>query len=193
MSVATVRTLIADREQAATDLATGDGTRRRFVLSNAPVVANSQEVRVNGQLYTEVAANPGPTEYTLDDATGLVVFGAAPATGASVTVDYRHTILSDAELSTLLELEAQDDRLAAAAALDIIATSEALVAKRIRILDLQTDGPAVAEALRKHAAELRRQASEGSGDFEGLVDVAEQVFDPFGARERLEAEALRRA
>lgn len=49
---------------------------------------------------------------------------------------------------------------AAADALDTIATSEALISKVIRTQDLQTDGAKLADALRKHADSLRKQAND---------------------------------
>ena len=49
---------------------------------------------------------------------------------------------------------------AAADALDAIATNEALLSKKIRTQDRQSDGPAVADALRKHAEALRKRAQD---------------------------------
>lgn len=49
---------------------------------------------------------------------------------------------------------------AAADALDAMGTSELLESKKIRTQDLSTDGPAVAAALYKKAAELRARADE---------------------------------
>lgn len=48
-------------------------------------------------------------------------------------------------------------KFAAADALDAIADNEILISKKIRTEDLQTDGPAVGNALRAHAATLRAQ------------------------------------
>lgn len=67
-------------------------------------------------------------------------------------------LLTDAQITGLLTLESGNVRLAAAQALDTIASSEALVSKKIRTQDLQTDGPAVAKELRERAAGLRKQA-----------------------------------
>ena len=49
---------------------------------------------------------------------------------------------------------------AAADALDAIASNEALLSKKITTQDRSSDGPAVADALRKHAAALRARAKE---------------------------------
>lgn len=100
----------------------------------------------------------------------------------------------DTEIEAFLALESGDVRLAAAQALDAIASSEALILKKIRQLGgaLETDGPAVAKALRDHARALREQVAEAaSGDVDGLFDWAEMVVDPFGRRERYLADLLR--
>jgi hypothetical protein len=107
--------------------------------------------------------------------------------------DVANAIFQDAEIDDFLALEADDVRLAAAQALDVIASSEALVLKVMKLLDLQTDGAKVAEALRAHAKELRRQVAEGCGDMTGLWDIAEMPVDVFAQRERLLNQALREA
>lgn len=73
-------------------------------------------------------------------------------------------------------------RRAAADALDAIATSETLVSKVIRTQDLSTDGPKVADALRRQATALRAQAdvdedAAAVDDGEGMFDVVE--FSPY--------------
>jgi len=76
----------------------------------------------------------------------------------STDLDEVSPLFTDAQITAFLTLEANNVRLAAAQALDTIASSEALVSKKIRTQDLQTDGPAVAEELRKRAEALRKQA-----------------------------------
>ena len=88
-------------------------------------------------------------------------------------VDGENRIFSDDEINVFIEFEGDNLRLAAAQALDAIASNEALVSKRIRTLGLSTDGPAVAKALRDHADRLRAQvadADEGDAIF-GVVDA----------------------
>lgn len=48
-------------------------------------------------------------------------------------------------------------RFAAADAIDVLADNEILIAKKIRTEDLQTDGPAVGNALRLRSTQLRAQ------------------------------------
>lgn len=69
-------------------------------------------------------------------------------------------LFTDAQITAFLTLESGNVRLAAAQALDTMASSEALVSKKIRTQDLQTDGPAVAEELRKRAEALRKQTED---------------------------------
>lgn len=88
---------------------------------------------------------------------------------------------TDADLQAFLDLEGSV-KLAAAQALDALASNEALVSKRIRTLDLQTDGPAVAKALREHAAALRSQvaaaASSDADDLAGEFEVTTCLGTP---------------
>jgi len=99
-------------------------------------------------------------------------------------VDY---CFEDDEIDAYLTLNSSNVYKAAAFALITIAANEALVSKRIKILDLTTDGPAVAEALRKLAKEYLEEAEEDEDTF----DWAEQVFDSFTYTEKINKEALR--
>jgi hypothetical protein len=92
--------------------------------------------------------------------------------------DTANRIFSTLELADFLSMNGDSVRRAAAQALDTLAANEAMVSKKIRTQDLSTDGPAVAEALRKQAAELRRQADQGEGDADSTgFEIAE--FNPY--------------
>ncbi|MFI7113961.1 hypothetical protein ACIBK9_47125 [Nonomuraea sp. NPDC050227] len=91
-------------------------------------------------------------------------------------VDEANLLLADDQIDAFLSLEGSV-KLAAAQALDAIASSEALVSKAIRTQDLQTDGPKVAAELRARASELRRQVDEGVGDDSVGFDIVD--FDPY--------------
>lgn len=82
-------------------------------------------------------------------------------------------LLEDAEIDTLLTLNADVVRYAAADGLDIIASNEALVHKAIQLLDLKTNGPAVAAELRKHAAKLRELAERDEWASDGGFAIVE--------------------
>lgn len=79
-------------------------------------------------------------------------------------VDPSREVLSDDDVVGFLDLEGGVVKLAAAQALDSIASSETLVGKVIRTQDLSTDGAKVAADLRAHAASLRAQAAAEEGD-----------------------------
>lgn len=87
-------------------------------------------------------------------------------------------LFTDAHISAFLTMEGSNVRLAAAQALDTIASSEALVSKKIRTSSgLSTDGPAVAKELRERADSLRKQAAQF--DANGDLFAGEVIdFDP---------------
>ncbi len=90
-----------------------------------------------------------------------------------------NAIFQDEEINAFLNLQGDDVLLGAAMALDTMASRESMVQKVIRLMDLQTNGPAVAADLRKHASMLREQVEIGA------VDVAEFVNNKFQHQERL--------
>jgi hypothetical protein len=106
--------------------------------------------------------------------------------------DMENPIFADAEISAFLALNGSNVKLAAAQALDVIAANEVYIQKRIKLLDLWTNGPSEATELRQIAKELRRQVTEGEGELVGdFFDIAEMVFDDFTAREYVENLVLR--
>lgn len=94
-------------------------------------------------------------------------------------LDEVNPLFTDGQITALLALEGDRVRRAAAQALDTIASSEALVSKRIRTLDLSTDGPAVAKELRARAADLRTQDDDLDDDGAWGLDVVN--YDPWAA------------
>ncbi|TSI12635.1 hypothetical protein [Brevibacterium aurantiacum] len=69
-------------------------------------------------------------------------------------------IFTDDQLKGFLGITDGSVQRAAADAIDVIASSEALISKVISTQDRSTDGAKVADALRKHAAALRQRAKE---------------------------------
>lgn len=104
--------------------------------------------------------------------------------------DDGNPIFDDSEITSFLTQTAyggvNDVRLAAALALETIATSEALIQKKIKLLDLSTDGPAVSDALMKRAEVLRKEADE-----EVTFDWAEWGLTDFNKREILLKDQMR--
>lgn len=115
-----LRLQIQDRPRVALRevLGYGDGAELNFLTQLHPVAAESEAVTVNGVLKT-----PG-TDYTLDDAVGLLTFTVAPATGAAVRVTYRWSTFNDAELEDLLAQHGSVRRAAIAALEMLLADSE---------------------------------------------------------------------
>ena len=117
------------------------------------------------------------------DAVGLPPITVDPTTSIgkvrllSTDLDEVEPLFEDAQLTAFLDLNSGNVLLAAAMALETIGRSEALVSKKIRTLDLSTDGPAVAKELRESAKALRGQAAEqdAGGDLFAM-DIVD--FDP---------------
>jgi hypothetical protein len=105
--------------------------------------------------------------------------------------DASEMIFSDKEIQAFLDLNEADVRWAAAQALEVIASNEVYVQKRIKLLDLTTDGPAEAAQLMKLAASLRGQAVMDSESIDDLFDYAEQAFNHFSSREIIRNSILR--
>jgi len=72
-------------------------------------------------------------------------------------------IFTDDEIQTFLNLRLGRVPLAAAMALNAIAANEAQVSKRIKYLELETDGPSVARELRALAAQYASDGHEIAG------------------------------
>lgn len=101
-------------------------------------------------------------------------------------------IFEDDEIDLFLALEGGIKK-ATAMALETIASNEALVLKVIKLLDVQTDGAKVSDALLKRSALLRSQAEDDAlADGDGF-DIAEMVVDDFTRRERWHKQSLRGA
>ena len=105
------------------------------------------------------------------------------------TLDATVQFFQDDEIAAFLTMAANNVKRAAAAALMAMARNEVIIQKKIKIMDLQTDGPAVAKELRESAAELRTEAADE--DVTGAFDTAEMVNDDFSARERIWKQAQR--
>lgn len=88
--------------------------------------------------------------------------------------DGKSFLFEDDEIEAFLVLR-EDIRLAAATALRTIAANEAQVSKRIKFLELSTDGPAVAKSLVEVAEKLEAEADDDSE-----VEIANMSWDQFG-------------
>lgn len=101
------------------------------------------------------------------------------------TVDGSY-VFSDDQITGFLAIASGNILRAAAHAMVALANDSALVLKHIRTYDLAVNGPAVADALRKSAAELRDEADktddkEGMDDAFQIVDLDDGMIWPEGA------------
>lgn len=92
-------------------------------------------------------------------------------------------IFQDDEIQAFLDMAGGNIALAAASALRTIATNEALVQKRIKFLELSTDGSAIAKELRELAATFAEEAETG-GDDEDWDPIVEMPTTAFARREQ---------
>lgn len=180
-----VRALIQDQPVSVQETLVFDGVQTTHRTRFFPILPLSVTV-------TSVAAPD-----SIDGQSGLLTWTSAPAAGNYLFV-YAFVQLLDSTIQAFLDLQLSDDdsdtadgdtyRLAAAMALDAIASSQVLILKKIEILDTKTDGPAVAKALREHAQTLRDLVFERGED---TFDIIEQINDTFGLHEKLLKATLR--
>ena len=79
-------------------------------------------------------------------------------------IDDSQQIFNDQAIQAFIDLALDGNvKRAAASALLVMATNEVLVQKRIKLLDLSTDGPAEAKALQDLARQYREEADTDFG------------------------------
>lgn len=178
MSVAQVRTIVNDKAQHDRATATGDGASTLFEMPHGPVLTGTITVTNAGTAQTD------PTHYSIDLDLGLITFVSAPSDGNALVFTYQHTLISDDDITTFLSLEASNVKRAAAATLETIARNRALIEKKIKLGDLETDGVALAAELRLSAKQLRDEDRENSDST--AFAVAEMNVGPLWRREKLE-------
>lgn len=123
------------------------------------------------QVYVPPAAEPA--ELPVVDPTTDIGMVRVLATD----VDVAAPLFTDAQIEAFLTLEGSV-KAAAALALETIAVSEVLISKKIKTLDLSTDGPAVAKELRERAAALRKQVTDAATAADAFAfDVVD--YDPY--------------
>ena len=90
-------------------------------------------------------------------------------------IDLTRPMFNDESIAAFLCLSGDSVKRAAATALLVIAANEVLVQKRIRLLDLSTDGPAEADALRQLAAQYRADADREAAGNIGFLELPDAV------------------
>lgn len=91
--------------------------------------------------------------------------------------DPAHQLYTNLEIDEFLTLQGANVRLAAAMALEVLASNEAFTQKNISILDVSTNGPATADSLMKRAALLRAEADAIDDNAFGIYAVVEDEDD----------------
>lgn len=101
-----LREFAGDPGQLVRQYLSGDGSATTFYLKSPPLLGDLTAITVGGSLRTEVALAPGATEYTLDDASGRLTFGAAPATGTdNIVASYYSVEMPDATVAEALRMQ----------------------------------------------------------------------------------------
>ena len=98
------------------------------------------------------------------------------------------TIFSDEEIGAFLTTEGEVVKRAAALSKETIAGNQVLLLKTISLLDLSTDGAAVARELRLEAGELRSQANDEDMDD---VTVIELELNDASIHEQIDNQRMR--
>lgn len=131
---------------------------------------------------------------------GATPFSYDPSTPAglvrllAIDSDSDNARFMDSEITAFLTLNNSNVRLAAAQALDTLASEAALVQGKTKFEGMMLDGQVIADALSKQAGELRRQVYQGEdGSDASPIGWAEWVVDPFSYRDKLVNEMLRQS
>lgn len=173
------RSLAQDLPVLVDEILTLDGAQTSARLTYYPVIGSS------------VIITPTPT--SIDEQSGLLTWATPPTVGPH-SARYKFVCLLDTTIQDFIDVEGGDTdadvRMVAADALDAIATSQALILKKIELLDLRTDGPALAKALREHAAMLRKQANDPELA-DATFDIVEQIDDVWAYWEKVRKDVLR--
>lgn len=106
--------------------------------------------------------------------------------GDTDTVNADRQLFTDDEIDAFLALNTNIVKLAAADALQAMASNQLMVLKVLKNMDLSTDGAKMSDAWLAQAKELRKSWLEvGDGSFEGAFDWAEFADTDFAKRERI--------
>ncbi len=129
-----------------------------------------------------------PVDFDTDVGKVRVLLGDTEAENVESGIG-EYMYFSDAEINAFLEMYGENVKLAAARAMETIASSQALLLKSWSTDDLAVNGDRIAESLRKIAAQLREEAlSEEASEYFNLIrmyvdgqdhdDFAEQEYYP---------------
>jgi len=164
-----IRSLIQDQPLFQTSNITAVAGQLTFQTTYFPVVA--------GSVIITPPSGSAPSFTLTDPQNGRILFGSGASAGIYV-FRYDQVILLDSTIQDIIDANTDvdgnigDTKLIAADCLDAMAVNMILILKKIKILDLQTDGPAMAKEMRAAAKAMRDLVLD-----ESVFDMAELVYD----------------
>ncbi len=181
-------------------------TQIRSMIQDQPLYQSEQVMMVGGQLVFQTKFFPIVAETVIitppsgsapgftvtDDQNGVIQLDSPGAIDGTYTVTYSAVMLLDSTIQDWIDVETDSDgniadaRFIAADCLESMATQMVIIQKKIKILDLQTDGPAMAKEMRGLAAVWRDQVLN-----EPIFDYVEIVYDRPSWTEKIYKDMLR--
>ena len=164
-----IRSLIQDQPLFQTDSVVAIAGQLTFQTKYFPVV--------DGSVIITPPSGSAPSFTLTDPQNGRITFGSGALAG-TYTFYYNQVILLDSTIQDMIDVNTDTDnniadaKVIAADCLDAMAVNMILILKKIKILDLQTDGPAMAKEMRAQAKALRDLVLE-----ENVFDMVEMVYD----------------
>jgi hypothetical protein len=168
--ISQIRSLIQDQPLFQTDITTTVSGQLTLQTKYFPVVDESVII---------TPPSGSAPDFTLTDPqNGRITLDAPGALAGDYRLEYNQVILLDSTIQDFIDVNTDstgliaDARIIAADCLDAMATQMILVLKKIKILDLQTDGPAMAKEMRAAAKNMRDLVLT-----EDVFDIVEMVYD----------------
>ncbi len=164
-----IRSLIQDQPLFQTDYPVAVAGQLTFQTVYFPVVIGSVIITAPG--------GSTPAFTLTDPQNGRLLLGSGASVGTYM-IQYNQVILLDSTIEDIIAINTDSDgniadpKVIAADCLDAMAVNMILILKKIKILDLQTDGPAMAKEMRAQAKALRDLVLE-----ENVFDMVEMVYD----------------
>jgi len=164
-----IRSLIQDQPLYHSDVIVAVAGQLTFQTVYFPVV--------DGTVIITPPSGSAPSFTLTDPQNGRITLGSGAAAG-NYTFQYDQVILLDSTIQNIIDVNTDTDgnvadaKVIAADCLDAMAVNMILILKKIKILDLQTDGPAMAKEMRAAAKAMRDLVLE-----ENVFDMVEMVYD----------------
>ncbi len=163
----------------------------RSIVQDQPLFQSDHILAVAGQLTFQTKFFPivedsviitppsgsAPSFTVTDPQNGRITLASPGAVAGTYLFEYNSELLLDSTIQDIIDVTTVEGVLAdtmiiAAYCLESMATQILIVLKKIKILDLQTDGPAVAKEMRAQAKTMRDLVLS-----EDVFDWVEMVYD----------------